>query len=114
MNDEIIKRDPNHVTTLAGVTNDANLSVTMLRVDPISKRLLVASTGGSGGITEIPIIGTVDGSNITYTATSIPTYLVVDGAWYKKLDNNGIVQWSSSGLIITTNITPINSIFGIA
>lgn len=48
MADEILKRDQNFVTVLAGVTNDSDLDVTMLRVDPISKRLLVSASGGGG------------------------------------------------------------------
>ncbi len=47
MADEIIKRDQNFVTVLAGVTDDSDLDIQMLRVDPITKRLLVKSTGGS-------------------------------------------------------------------
>mgnify|MGYP003508075214 CR=1 FL=1 len=47
MVDEIIKRDQNYVTVLAGVTDDSDLDIQMLRVDPITKRLLVKSTGGS-------------------------------------------------------------------
>ena len=43
--DEIIKRDQNFVTTLAGVTNDSDKDITMLRVDPITKRLLINATG---------------------------------------------------------------------
>lgn len=41
MSSEIIKRDENHVTVLAGVTNDANQEVRMLRVDPTTGRLLI-------------------------------------------------------------------------
>ena len=41
MSNEILKRDQNFVTVLAGVTNDADQDITMLRVDPITKRLLV-------------------------------------------------------------------------
>lgn len=48
--DEIIKRDENYVTVLAGVTNDSDQDVTMLRVDPITKRLLVAASGGGSSI----------------------------------------------------------------
>ena len=49
MADEIIKRDGNFVTVLAGVTNDANQYITMLRVDPTSKRLLVSVSGSGSG-----------------------------------------------------------------
>ncbi len=38
---EVIKRDQNFRTVGAGVTNDASLDITMLRVDPITGYLLV-------------------------------------------------------------------------
>ncbi len=54
MANEILKRDENHVTVSAAVTNDANQEVTMLRVDPATKYLLVeiiasTSTPGTSG-----------------------------------------------------------------
>lgn len=45
MSDEILKRDQNRVTVMAGVTNDADKDIKMFRVDPISKRLLIAVDG---------------------------------------------------------------------
>ena len=47
MADEILKRDQNHVTVGARVTNDADKDITMLRVDPITKYLLVQISAGS-------------------------------------------------------------------
>lgn len=41
MANEIILRDVNHVTVGAGVSNDTDKDITMLRVDPITKYLLV-------------------------------------------------------------------------
>lgn len=47
--DEILKRDQNRITVLGAVTNDVNENIMMLRVDPVTKRLLVSATGGGGG-----------------------------------------------------------------
>jgi len=44
MANEILKRDQNFRTVAAGVTNDADLDVTMLRVDPITGYLLINVT----------------------------------------------------------------------
>lgn len=44
---EIIKRDQNHVTVGSAVTSDSDQSVTMLRVDPVTKYLLVDISNGS-------------------------------------------------------------------
>jgi hypothetical protein len=41
MADEIISRDENHVTVGAGVSPDSDLDISMLRVDPVTKKLLV-------------------------------------------------------------------------
>lgn len=54
--DEVLKRDENHVTVGAGVSPDSDLTISMLRVDPITKYLLVnvnatgANTGTAGQI----------------------------------------------------------------
>lgn len=47
--DEVLKRDQNHVTVLAGITDDSNQYITMLRVDPTTKRLKISATGGGTG-----------------------------------------------------------------
>lgn len=69
--DEILKRDQNFVTVLAGVTNDADQDIRMLRVDPITKRLLVTSSISGGVVTSLNgltgAITLVAGSNITIT-----------------------------------------------
>lgn len=65
-----------------------------------------------GGLTLLVATGVVNGSNNTFTFTSVPTYLVIDGAWYLPTDNNSVVQWSNVGTTITTNIIPSNSIWG--
>lgn len=51
MANEIISRDQNHVTVGAGVSPDTDLDISMLRVDPVTKYLLVvvSDTGASAG-----------------------------------------------------------------
>lgn len=68
----------------------------------------------SSGLTKLPATGAVNGSNVTYTFTQVPTFIVADDGWFEKLDSNGGVQWSSSGLTITMVNPPAYSIFGIA
>lgn len=54
--EEIISRDQNHVTAGAAVTDDASQNVTILRVDPSTKYLLVnvvATPVGSGVASQI-------------------------------------------------------------
>lgn len=51
MANEILKRDENHITVGAGVSPDSDLDISMLRVDPVTKYLLVniTDTGASAG-----------------------------------------------------------------
>ena len=54
MSDEILKRDQNRITVLAGVTDDSNQYIRMFRVDPTTKRLKISGIVTSGnGITSI-------------------------------------------------------------
>ena len=70
MADETLKRDQNFVTVLAGVTDDANQTITMLRVDPTTKRLLLSATGsGSGTVTSVATGTGLTGGTITTTGT---------------------------------------------
>lgn len=61
MADEILKRDQNHITVLGGITDDSDQEIRMLRVDPLTNRLLVTAVGGGGGISTISNLGTGEG-----------------------------------------------------
>lgn len=63
MADEIIKRDENHVTVGAAVSNDADLDVTMLRVDPVTNYLLVDVQAGSATSATASSIASRDGNH---------------------------------------------------
>lgn len=47
MSNEVLKRDQNYVTVGAGVSDDSDKDILMLRVDPITKYLLVEITTDS-------------------------------------------------------------------
>lgn len=49
MNGEIISKDENSIRVGAGVTDDASLDISMLRVDPVTGYLLVTAISGSAG-----------------------------------------------------------------
>lgn len=75
---------------------------------------LHANQGGGGGFTELDTASTVNGSNASFVFTQVPSYIVADGVWFKKLDNNGNTQWSSSGTTVTMVNPPSESIWGVA
>lgn len=111
MASEILKRDQNHVTVLGGVTNDVDMDVTMLRVDPISKRLLVAATGTSGGSGyQAPLSGGLTGTN---TWTTAPNAIAVDGAVKQKVSTDGTVNWTGT-TTTTLTVQPTFDVFGLA
>lgn len=92
--------DINLIGSITAVSNDA------------TKQVDITFTGG--GFTELIATGAVNGINPTFIFAQVPSYIVSDGAWYKKLDNNGGVNWSNSGTTITMTIPPQSAIFGIA
>lgn len=98
MNDEVLKRDQNHITVLGGVTDDADQDIVMLRVDPISKRLLVAATGGgSSGL----VVGT---TTITGGVNGELLY-----------NNNGIlgtIAASGTGTVTSVSVVSANGFAG--
>lgn len=94
-----------HGGGLSSISHDSTLSGNGTPASPLK----VVSTGG---LVLLPATGTVNGVNQTFTFTQVPTYIVSDGVWYQKLDNNAGVNWSSSGLTITMTIPPQSAIWG--
>lgn len=111
MASEILKRDENSAVVLGGITDDSNQYIKMLRVNPITGRLLVSSTGGS--FTELTATGTVNGINTVFTFAQTPTYIVSDHAWYKSTNSSGSTNWTGT-TTVTMVIPPTEDIFGIA
>lgn len=63
MASEILKRDENRVTVVAGVTNDADQEVSMLRVDPVTKYLLVVASSAAASSANTTTIARRDQNN---------------------------------------------------
>lgn len=58
--------------------------------------------GGGGGLTIITLTGTIDDSNVTFTAGSEPTQLVINGGIYKP--TGGAIAWTYvAGTITLSN-----------
>ncbi len=106
-------RDQNHVPTALGVSSTDGITTLPFEIDPITGRLLVDATGG-GGITEITVTGTVDGSNKVFTCTQ-PTFVISDGIWFKTNDKQAIPvnnwTWVLGTLTLTGMAPPTSDIY---
>lgn len=73
-----------------------------------------AGKATSGGFSVIAVIGTINDSNVTFTATSQPTLLNINGAFYQK--TGGAITWTYSGGTITLSsaVGTGGNIYGIA
>ena len=107
------RKDQNRIPTIIGTSSVDGISPVLIYADPTTHRLYVDLAGG-GGFTNLTATGNVDGTNVTFTFTQVPSYIVTDGVWLTPLDNNGLTQWSNVGTTITMVIPPNSSIFGIA
>lgn len=93
--DEIIKRDQNFVTVLAGVTDDADQDIKMLRVDPITKRLLIKADGtGGGSVAWGAITGTL--SNQTDLQTALDAKQPLDATL------TALASYNTNGFLVQT------------
>lgn len=67
----------------------------------------IPTGGGGSGFTLLPATGTINGSNVTFTFTQKPAYIVSDGVWYREN-----VGWTWSGLTATMIVSPNDDIWG--
>lgn len=97
------KRDSNMVVTLLAVSNVDGLTPVTLYADPTTHRLLVSSSG----VTEETPDGLVNGSNITFTVSNTPKFVIIDGMF--RVSGQG---YTYSGGTITVNalIPPVDFI----
>ena len=109
MQDEILKRDQNSAVVLGGVTDDAYQLIRMLRVDPITGRLLISATGGGGGggLNILTFPDAVDGSNQSFTASGTVQLAILDGGrTLQKVSSSGVTNWSGTSSITFLTDTP--------
>lgn len=96
--DEILKRDQNHITVLGGITNDSDQDIMMLRVDPITKRLLVSATGVGISIGE------------TVTGGTPNEILFVDASG--NLAQSASLKWTDATKVLQVGDVPNGGFYG--
>ncbi len=73
MADEILKRDQNFVTVLGAITDDASQEIRMVRVDPVTNRILASTTGsGTGSVTDVSVVSANGFAGSVATSTTTP------------------------------------------
>lgn len=84
------------------------------RVSPDGTKIIFDNPTGGGGFTELEATGAVDGSNVSFTFTQVPSYIVADGIWYKPTAKNGTTFWTNVSTSVTMVNPPAYDIFGVA
>lgn len=100
-------RDENSVPTIIASSSADGITPVRLWADPTTHRLLVDLNGGGGGFTLLTATGAINSTNVTFTFTQKPTYIVSDGVWYREN-----IGWTWSGLTATMVIPPNDDIWG--
>lgn len=72
-----------------------------------------SSGGGGGGLTLLVISGVIDDSNVTFTATSEPQALDINGSIYQKTGGNITWTYTSGTITLSSPVGSGGSIFGI-
>jgi len=107
------KLDQNSRPALTAVSSADGQTVIRLYADPATHRLLVEDTSG-GGITLIDVAGTINDSNVDFTAGSEPTVLVINSGTYRQA--GGSITWTyvAGNITLSAPVGTGGSIFGMA
>jgi len=100
MADEILKRDQNFVTVLAGVTDNAAQEIRMFRVDPVTGRLILSISG-------IAVSATIEVGTTTTTAPGTDATVTNSGTSSEAVFDFTIPAGS---VIYSTILIPDNSV----
>lgn len=92
------KRDANYITTLLAVSNADGTTPVTLYADPTTHRLLVSL---SAAVSVTTPSGTVNASNVTFTVTAEPLWVVSDGITYFAG-----VGYTYAALTLTMDVAP--------
>lgn len=111
MANEILRRDDNSIPVLAGITDDTNQEIRMLRVDPVTGRLKVTGLGGGGSSFIQPTSGALN--QATFVWSTAPNVIFIDGVPRQKVSTDGTVNWTGTTTTVLT-IYPTFDIFGLS
>lgn len=99
----VLKKDDNGYPVAGGVSTTDGSTVLNAEIDPITGRLQVDIAGGGGMGTNYSVLGTIDGSNVTFT---IPVAVESDFTLYlARQPQAPITDYSYVAGVGTTTIT---------
>ncbi len=115
-----LMKDDNGYPVMGGTSSADNETIVNSSFNPITRRLLVDSSGGGGGTgTWYTVSGTIDGVNDTFTiATAVTSDFVLSLARQLQIQDIGMDTWDysySAGVgstTITYNTPPDASLSG--
>lgn len=95
-------RDQNYVSTLIGVSNADGSTPVTVYVDPVTHRLLVSASGGSGTVTSVSVVTANGVSGSVATSTTTPAITLTLGA-ITPTSVNGLTITTTTGTLTVTN-----------
>lgn len=104
--------DANGVKSLLAVSSVDGATPVVVWADPVTHRLLCQLVGGGGSGFQSPT-GTVNGSNTSFTWSTAPKAIVVDGVCLQQTQQDGTVNWTGTTTTVLA-IAPNFSIFAVA
>ena len=111
--------DENSRPTLTAVASDGSGDIVDVYADPITHRLLVESSGGSGTGTWYAVTGTIDGSNTSFSiAVAVTSDFLLFLARQQQQQDIGATEWDysysagSDTTTITMHVAPDASLSG--
>lgn len=96
---------------IKGARLDVSNSFTKEGVRYMIEEMMHGAGSGSGGGTILEATGTVNGVNTSFTFTTAPVMLVVDGVPKQKTSSDGTANWTGT-TTVTLLIAPTFDIFG--
>ncbi|HHD92284.1 MAG TPA: hypothetical protein ENL06_01500 [Candidatus Portnoybacteria bacterium] len=103
MADERLKIDANYWKVSGAVTDDSNLDIVMLRVDPVTKRLKVEQSSLVSSVDNVSIIDIYHISDIDDSSPAYYGFVDKDGNWYIMKEDTGTYRYCKGTTDYSTN-----------
>lgn len=81
--------------------------------NPFTGRLDYYVAASASGLTPIPVSGTINDSNVTFTSATEPTVLCINGPIYQKTGGAYTWTWVAGTITLNQPVGTGGSIFGL-